>query len=165
MKPHEHLVVNGQAQRVDADPMATLLHVLREDLGLFGTRAGCATGHCGACTVLVDGRALQSCSITLRDLDARPVRTIESLARDGAPHPVQQAFLDEQAAQCGYCTAGIVMTVVALLEADPRVDDERIGQALGRHLCRCGAQARIWKAIRRARDRMQARPADTGQVA
>ncbi|MGE0314196.1 MAG: (2Fe-2S)-binding protein [Lautropia sp.] len=165
MKPQVHLLVNGRSRRCDADPTASLLHVLREDLGLYGTRAGCEAGHCGACTVLVEGRAIQSCSVAVRDLDGRPVRTIESLAADGAPHPVQQAFVVEQAAQCGYCTAGIVMTVVALLEADPRVDDERIRQALARHLCRCGAQTRIWKAIRRARDRAQALPTKPGQAA
>ena len=142
--------VNGLEREVRADPATPLLHILRNDLGLKGTRFGCGEGHCGACTVLVDGKPLQSCDTPLWSAAGHDITTVEGLAKDGAPHPVQQAFIDEQAAQCGYCINGIMLSAVALLERNPDPGEVDIIAALDRNLCRCGTHVRILRAIARA---------------
>ncbi|MDB5656490.1 MAG: (2Fe-2S)-binding protein [Tardiphaga sp.] len=145
------LNVNGTAVSVTAAADLSLLMALREDLNLKGTRIGCAEGNCGACTVLLDGRPIQSCTTPLDMVANRHVITIEGLTSDGAPGRLQRTFLDEQAAQCGYCINGIIMTVTGLLGRTPPADRHEIVNALDeRHLCRCGAQGRILRAIDRA---------------
>jgi nicotinate dehydrogenase subunit A len=135
---------------VAAEPNTPLLYILRNDLGLKGTRFGCGAGHCGACTVLVDGNAVQSCDTPLWSAAGREITTIEGLGSAGRPHPLQRAFIDEQAAQCGYCINGIIMSAAALLKKTPRPTDGEIAAALDRNLCRCGTHVRILRAIRRA---------------
>lgn len=143
--------VNGVAVNVTAAEDLSLLLALRQDLDLKGTRVGCAQGNCGACTVLLDGRPIQSCTTPLYMVADRNVVTIEGLMQDGAPGALQQNFLDEQAAQCGYCINGILMTVTGLLGRTPPADRHEIVETLDeRHLCRCGAQGRILRAIDRA---------------
>jgi aerobic-type carbon monoxide dehydrogenase small subunit (CoxS/CutS family) len=127
-----------------------LLSVLREQLQLRGTRFGCGTEQCGACMVLVDGEPVFSCAREIATVAGRSVTTIEGLATNGTLHPLQQAFLDEQAGQCGYCVAGILMSAAALLARNPHPDRAEIAAALDRHLCRCGAHNRIMKAIEKA---------------
>jgi len=144
------LRVNGREHEVAADPKTPLLYVLRNDLGLKGTRFGCGTGHCGACTVLMDGKASQSCDTPLWSAEGKDITTIEGLGSRERPHPLQQAFLDEQAAQCGYCINGIMMSAAALLSQKKTFTREEIAAALDRHLCRCGTHVRILKAIERA---------------
>lgn len=153
MTDKTELRVNGGRASVEADPKTPLLYILRNDLGLKGTRFGCGEGQCGACTVLIDGRAAQSCEVPLWSAAGRAITTIEGLGRPGALHPLQQAFIDEQAAQCGYCINGIIITAKALLDQDANPTDLEIRKALSeRHLCRCGAHARILRAIRRVAD-------------
>jgi nicotinate dehydrogenase subunit A len=144
------LRVNGRDHEVSADPKTPLVYVLRNDLRLKGTRFGCGTGNCGACTVLMDGNAIQSCDTPLWAAAGREVTTIEGLGTESAPHPLQRAFIDEQAAQCGYCINGILLSAAAFLSRHPRFTDEELRAALGRHLCRCGTHVRILRAIRRA---------------
>jgi nicotinate dehydrogenase subunit A len=144
------LTVNGIRHRVVAEPSTPLLYILRQDLQLKGVRFGCGSGHCGSCTVQVDGRAVQSCDLPLEALGNGAVTTIEGLGSASAPHPVQQAFVDEQAAQCGYCINGIMMSVAALVARNPNPDDAELLDALDRHLCRCGTHLRILRAARRA---------------
>ena len=143
-------VVNGGAVSSAAPGSTPLLLVLRNELGLSGARFGCGEGLCGACTVIVDGRAVTSCDLPLEAVSGKAVETVEGIARDGKLHAVQQALLDEQAGQCGYCLTGIVMRAKALLDANPTPSLEEIAQSLDKHLCRCGAQPRILRAIRRA---------------
>jgi nicotinate dehydrogenase subunit A len=135
--------VNGTPCEVDADPDTPLLYVLRNDLGLRGARFGCGVGLCGACFVHVDGVSVPSCDTPIWSLAGKSVVTVEGIT----PHPVQQAFLARQAAQCGYCVTGIVMTAAALLDRDPQPSPETVTAALDRHLCRCGAQQRMVAAI------------------
>jgi nicotinate dehydrogenase subunit A len=144
------LTVNGRTHAVTAEPETALLYVLRNDLKLKGARFGCGMGQCGACTVLVDGRPVQSCDFPLSAATGKSVTTIEGLARNGKPHPLQQAFIEEQAAQCGYCATGIIMTAKALLDANPRPAEADIRAALKGNLCRCGTHHRILRAIQRA---------------
>jgi nicotinate dehydrogenase subunit A len=150
-----NLHVNGADRAVEAEPETPLLYVLRNDLGLKGARFGCGLGQCGACTVIVDGKAVQSCDIPVSAAAGKTIVTIEHLARDGKLHPLQEAFIGEQAAQCGYCLSGIIMSAKALLDANPQPDDAAIRKALERHLCRCGTHQRILRAIRRAADSMK----------
>jgi nicotinate dehydrogenase subunit A len=150
--PETAFDVNGAPATAHADPDTPLLYVLRNDLGLRGARFGCGQGLCGACTVIVDGRPVNSCDTPVWMVEGKQVRTIESLADGERLHPVQQAVLDEQAGQCGYCLSGIVMAAVALLEERPGATRAEIVEALDGHLCRCGAHGRIVRAIERARD-------------
>lgn len=143
-------VVNGGAVSSASPGSTSLLLVLRNELGLRGARFGCGEGLCGACTVIVDGRAVTSCDLPLEAVSGKAVETVEGIARDGRLHAVQQALLDEQAGQCGYCLTGIVMRAKALLDANPTPSLEEIAQSLDKHFCRCGAQPRILRAIRRA---------------
>ena len=144
------LSVNGKARSVDTEPERPLLEVLREDLGLTGTKYGCGEGQCGSCTVLLDGKPAFSCVTTVRAAEGRRIVTIEGLAEGGRLHPVQQAFLDEGAVQCGYCTPGMVLQTVALLENHPKPTDAQIVDGLNGHLCRCSDYQRIMNAVRRA---------------
>ena len=143
------LKVNGAEHALELDPSTPLVYALRNDLKLKGTRFGCGTGHCGSCTVLMDGNAVQSCDTPLRAAAGREITTIEGLGSE-RPHPLIAAFVEEQALQCGYCINGIVMAAAALLRKNPAPDDAQITAALDRHLCRCGTHVRILRAIRRA---------------
>ena len=148
------LTVNGKSHAVSAEPETALLYVLRNDLKLKGARFGCGLGQCGACTVLVDGKPVQSCDLPLSAAAGKSITTIEGLARDGELHPLQAAFISEQAAQCGYCITGIIMAATALLDANPRPADAEIRSALKGNLCRCGTHHRILRAIRRAAEEL-----------
>ena len=141
------LYVNGESREVAAAEGTPLLYALRNDLNLKGTRFGCGAGHCGACTVMVDGRAVQSCDTPLWSVAGRQVTTVEALEDDAVGAVVREAFIELQAAQCGFCIDGILMSVTALLKRDPRPDRAAINQALARNLCRCGTHVRILKAI------------------
>ncbi|RYE96281.1 MAG: (2Fe-2S)-binding protein [Oxalobacteraceae bacterium] len=144
------LNVNGSDVPVDASPETPLLYVLRNDLKLNGAKYGCGLGQCGACTVQIDGKAAFSCLVPVAAAAGRAVRTVEGLAPDGRMNPLQQAFADEQAAQCGYCIAGMIMRAQALLDADPHPDEPAIRRHMQPNLCRCGTHMRILRAIRRA---------------
>ena len=141
-----NLSVNGQSHKVEAPPDMPLLWVLRERLGLTGTKFGCGQGLCGACTVLLGGTAVRSCLTRLGDLRGRSITTIEGLDPKGA-HPLQKAWIEADVAQCGYCQTGQIMTAAALLAGNPRPSDADIDQAMGRNVCRCGTYLRIREAI------------------
>lgn len=143
------LLVNGGEHRVAAEPETPLLYVLRNELKLKGTRFGCGVGQCGACTVMIDGRAVQSCDLPVSAAAGKAITTIEGLAAGGRLHPLQQAFIAEQAAQCGYCVSGIIMAAKALLDVKPKPSEGQIRTALKGNLCRCGTHHRILRAIRR----------------
>jgi nicotinate dehydrogenase subunit A len=143
------LIVNGGSYEVAAAAEAPLLHVLRNELGLTGPKFGCGLAQCGACTVHVGDKPVRACVLPVGSV-AAPVTTIEGLGTPGRPHPVQAAFIAEQAAQCGYCTSGMVMTAAALLKAIPRPTDAQIRTALDGNLCRCGTHLRVLRAVRRA---------------
>lgn len=132
-------------------PETPLLYVLRNDLGLNGPKYGCGLGECGACTVLIDGVAARSCSIPLSGVIDKSITTLEGLSEAGQLHPVQQGFIDEQAAQCGYCTNGMIMTLVALFERNPQADEQEIKNELAYNLCRCGTHIEILRAAAKAR--------------
>jgi nicotinate dehydrogenase subunit A len=144
------LEVNGNRLTVETEPDTPLLYVLRNDGGLSGPKFGCGLGQCGACTVIVDGAAARSCVTPVASVERAKITTLEGLATGGSLHRLQQAFLDEQAAQCGYCTNGMIMTAKALLDRNPHPQDSEIKQALVNNLCRCGTHLRIVKAVRRA---------------
>jgi nicotinate dehydrogenase subunit A len=144
------LIVNGQPVHVDGDGTKPLLAVLRDELGLRGTRFGCGTEQCGACMVLIDGEPSFSCARAIESLAGRTVTTVEGLSSDGALSSLQQAFLDEQAGQCGYCLSGILISATALLAHNARPSRSEIATALDRHLCRCGVHNRIMRAVTRA---------------
>ncbi len=142
--------INGEKQTVASSPDRPLLEVLREDLGLTGTKYGCGETQCGACSVLLDQRRVFSCRTPVSQADGREIVTIEGLSREDALHPVQQAFLDEDAYQCGYCTPGMILTTVALLAENPRPDDAQIVAALNGNICRCCSYPNILRAVQRA---------------
>jgi aerobic-type carbon monoxide dehydrogenase small subunit (CoxS/CutS family) len=149
------LTVNGTPRTVEVEPDTKLLWVLRETLNLTGAKYGCGEGQCGACTVLVDGQAVRSCTTRVSLIASRRVETIESLAAGQTLHPVQQAFLDQEALQCGYCTTGMVMAAVGLLRATPSPTDADIVKAMNHNLCRCGTYPRIIAAVRQAGGRVR----------
>ena len=151
------LMVNGQPRDVAADPETPLLYVLRNDLGLTGTKFGCGLGQCGACTVLVGGQAVRSCLMSVLAVAGQEVTTIEGLGSPERPHPLQVAFIEEQAVQCGYCTPGIVMAAKAILDQTPHPTDVQLKQALAGVLCRCGAHDRVIRAVMRAAAVMEGR--------
>ena len=144
------ITVNGKDRSVSAEPETPLLYVLRDGLGLHGPRFGCGLGQCGACTVQIGSAAVRSCQLPVAKLQGRPVTTLEGLGTPEKPHRLQQAFIDEQAAQCGYCINGMIMTAKALLERNPHPGDAEIRSALDGNLCRCGTHLRIVRAVKRA---------------
>lgn len=144
------LTVNGSRREVDADPATPLLYVLRDDLALNGAKYGCGLGQCGSCTVVVDGEAVLSCMAPVMLMQGREITTIEGLGTIEEPGPLQRAFIETQAAQCGYCIPGMMMAAHALLGKNPRPSDDEIRAALNTNLCRCGTHMRILAAIRRA---------------
>ncbi len=148
--PSYRVTVNGQEHTVTGDPSTLLLWVLRDDLGLTGAKYGCGEGQCGSCTVLVGGRAVRSCVTPLSAVGEQPVTTIEGLSAGGALHPLQQAFLDVAAFQCGYCTPGMILAAAALLEDNPEPTDADARQGLEGNICRCGTYPRIVEAVRLA---------------
>ena len=144
------LKVNGKTQVVDVDPDTPLLYVLRNDLQLNGPKFGCGLAQCGACTVIMNGNATRSCVTVVSAVQNQPVTTLEGLGSTKKMHPLQQAFVDEQALQCGYCINGMIMTSKALLDKNPKPTDSQIKEALAGNLCRCGTHTRILRAVKRA---------------
>ena len=144
------LVVNGREREVTADRQRSLLSVLRDDLQLTGCKYGCGEGECGSCTVLIDGEATRSCITSLGDCDGKPIKTVESLEENGQLHPLQQAFLDCGAMQCGYCTSGMMMSGVALLERHSQPSRQQIIDGMNGNICRCGTYQRIIAAVQAA---------------
>jgi nicotinate dehydrogenase subunit A len=144
------ITVNGQAHEVEAAPETPLLYVLRNEMELNAPKFGCGLSQCGACTVLLDGEAIRSCIYPVSDVAGKKVTTLEGLGTEEHPNPLQQAFIDEQAAQCGYCISGMIMTAEAFLRTNPDPDEAAIRQALATNLCRCGTHVRIIRAVLRA---------------
>jgi len=144
------ITVNGKHHKVNATPDTPLLYVLRNELHLHGPRFGCGLAQCGACTVQIDGKAVRSCVTPVAGALGKPVRTLEGLGTEAKPHPLQKAFIDQQAAQCGYCTNGMIMASDALLKVTPRPTAEQIKSAMTPYLCRCGTHFRIVAAIQQA---------------
>jgi len=151
------LSVNGQHRTLDIAPDTRLIYILRNDFELNGPKFGCGLGECGACAVLVDGRSVRSCTVPVSAVEGREIVTLEGLGTSADPHPVQRAFIEMQAAQCGYCLNGMIIATASLLHRNPDPDETDIRQALGRHLCRCGTHVEILAAARRAADLMRAR--------
>lgn len=153
------LIVNGETREVLVEPRRTLLDALRKDIGLTGTKKACDEGTCGACTVLLDGKPIYACMALALECDGRSIETIEGLARDGQLHPIQQAFIEEDALQCGFCTPGQIMSVKALLDENPTPTLEEVKRTLSGNLCRCGAYPKIFKAAVRAAELLESRRA------
>jgi len=153
------LKVNGHDHQIDPAPDTPLLYVLRDDLNLNAAKFGCGLGQCGACTVIVDGKAVLSCVTPVLLLEGKQITTLEGLGTTSSPAPIQRAFMEEQAAQCGYCIAGMMMRAQALLQRNPKPTDEEIRAELGPNLCRCGTHMRILRAVHRA-----ARLMDTAEL-
>ena len=151
------LQVNGASLATSASPETPLLYVLRNDFGLAAARFGCGAEHCGACLVLVDGAPAYACTLRVADAAGKNVGTVEGMSQGGHPHPLQRAFLEEQAAQCGYCTSGMLMRAAALLASNPSPDESAVRAALEPQLCRCGSHNRIVRAILSAAEAMKAR--------
>ncbi len=157
-----HLAINGRSYNVDADPQTSLLTVLRDHLDLTGSKYGCGEGQCGACTVLIDGKAKRSCITDVGAVGDKQITTIEGLARDEQLHPVQQAFLDVGAMQCAYCTPGMIMSSVALLNQNPNPNVNQIVEFMNGNICRCGTYARIITAIQKAANVLSGKGAQKG---
>jgi aerobic-type carbon monoxide dehydrogenase small subunit (CoxS/CutS family) len=147
--------LNGKKTETLLDPKLTLLWVLRNQFGLTGTKYGCGMGFCGACTVLIDNEAVRSCSLPVGDVSGKKIITIEGLEKNGKLHPVQQAFIDNDALQCGYCTPGMIMNAVGLLLKNPQPSEQEIIHGMEDNLCRCGAHVRIIKAVQTAGTKMK----------
>jgi len=147
--PAHQLTVNGRVRTVDADADTPLLWILRDTLGLTGTKFGCGQGVCGSCTIHLDGRAVKSCQTSLEEATGHAIVTLEGLSKDGT-HPVQQAWIAEDVAQCGYCQPGMIMSAAALLKRKPHPSDSDIDEAFADHVCRCGTYPRVRKAVKRA---------------
>lgn len=145
--------LNGKRINIAAEPETPLLEVLRNDIELNGAKFGCGLAQCGACAVLLDGDSIRSCVVPVAEVEGRTVTTLEGLGNAGSPHPLQQAFIDEQALQCGYCTSGIIITAAALLDKNPTPSRDEIKTALSGHLCRCGAHPRIINAVQKAAEK------------
>ena len=144
-----NLRVNGQSQRVDVDPDTPLLYVLSDDLALRGPKFGCGLGQCGSCTVMIKGEAVRSCMTPVNTVASSEITTLEGIGTIDKPHPIQQAFIDEQAVQCGFCINGVIMTAKAYLDRNPRASDAQMQQALSGVLCRCGTHTRMMRALQR----------------
>ncbi|MER7543774.1 (2Fe-2S)-binding protein [Actinomadura sp.] len=153
--PRIRVEVDGTTYEDDVEPRLLLVHYLRERLGKVGTPVGCDTSNCGACTVLMDGMSVKSCSVLAVQADGRDVTTVEGLGVDGAPHPMQRAFHEEHALQCGYCTPGMIMASLDLLRENPDPSDEEVREGLEGNLCRCTGYQNIVKAVRRAASEMR----------
>jgi aerobic-type carbon monoxide dehydrogenase small subunit (CoxS/CutS family) len=153
--PFYTLRINGRTHQVEGEPGDSLLSVLRYELGLTGSKFGCGEGYCGACTVLVDNQVARSCVTRLAAVADKPVTTIEALANGDQLHPVQEAFLEAEAFQCGYCTSGMVMATVGLLRTNPNPSEQDIARVMDRSVCRCGTYPRIVRAIKLAAERMK----------
>jgi aerobic-type carbon monoxide dehydrogenase small subunit (CoxS/CutS family) len=149
------LTVNGTERTITTDPERPLLDALREDLGLTGTKYGCGEGRCGACSVLLDGERVPSCITPISQADGKSIRTIEGLSDGDSLHPIQEAFLEAGAMQCGYCTSGMVIAATALLERNPNPTDEEIVTGMNTNLCRCNGYTKILQAVRRAAEKMR----------
>ena len=149
------MTVNGTERSIHTDPLRPLLDVLREDLGLTGPKYACGEGRCGACSVLIDGRLVRSCVTACSTVESKSIVTIEGLASGETLHPVQEAFVGEGAVQCGYCTAGMILGAVALLEKNAAPSDEEIVHAMNGHICRCNGYPKVVSAIRRASQRIR----------
>lgn len=149
------ITINGRPHTVTAEDETPLLYVLRNEAGCKGVRYGCGVGQCGSCTVIIDGKAVQSCDMQVSAAAGKAITTIEGIGSLEHPHPLQRAFIDEQAAQCGYCASGIIMSAKALLDANPGAGDADIRAALAKNLCRCGTHQRILRAIKRAAQEMR----------
>jgi carbon-monoxide dehydrogenase small subunit len=148
------LKINGETFRVEVEPHETLLDVIRGKVGLTGTKKGCETGQCGACTVIIEGKAVTSCLILAVEAHGKEIVTVEGLARDGQLHPLQQAFVEEGAVQCGYCTPGMLLSAKALLDENPRPTQRQVKEAIAGNLCRCTGYVKIVKAIVAAADKI-----------
>jgi nicotinate dehydrogenase subunit A len=144
------LRVNGRVSTIDIDPTTPLLYVLRNDLRLDGPKFGCGLGQCGACTVIAGGKAIRSCVTPVSAIGSKEIVTLEGLGTLQRPHPIQQAFINEQATQCGYCISGVILTAKAFLDENPKPTDEQIRRALAAILCRCGTHLEIIRAVKRA---------------
>ena len=149
------LTVNGQEKTITTDSQRSLLDVLREDLGLTGAKYACGEGQCGACSVLIDGRRVLSCVTPVSKVDRKTIVTIEGLAKDDALHPVQEAFIEEGAMQCGYCTGGMILAAVALLEENANPTDQEVAEGMNGNICRCNGYPKIVNAVRRAAEKMR----------
>lgn len=149
-----NLKVNGKVHAVDVDPTTPLLYVLSDDLALNGPKFGCGLGQCGACTVIVKGQAVRSCVTPVKSVEGAEITTLEGLGTIEKPHPLQQAFIEEQAAQCGFCISGVIMTAKAFLDKNPKANEREIQQAMSGVLCRCFTHVRMLRAINHARDVM-----------
>jgi len=152
---HVRVTVNGKSRSAEVETRTLLVHFIREDLRLTGTHIGCDTTNCGACTVLLDGKAVKSCTILAVQADGRAIRTVEGLAENGKLHPVQEGFVEEHGLQCGFCTPGMMMTAVALLGKNPNPTEEEIRQGIAGNLCRCTGYVNIVKAIQYAAGKMR----------
>ncbi len=150
MKRFVTLTINGASRTVDVEPRSLLVHVLRDELNLTGTHIGCDTSQCGACTVLIDGRAVKSCTVLAVQAEGQPITTIEAIGETGALHPLQQAFWDQHGLQCGFCTPGMIMTAIDLLAANPDPSEVEIRHAIEGNYCRCTGYQNIVKAIQAA---------------
>jgi nicotinate dehydrogenase subunit A len=148
------LKVNGQTHSFDGDPTTPLLYVLSDDLGLRGPKFGCGLGQCGACTVLVKGQAVRSCNTAVETVQGLDITTLEGLGTIDKPHPIQKAFIEEQAAQCGFCLNGVILTAKAFLDRNPKATEKDIQEGMSRVLCRCFTHTRMLRAIGRAREEM-----------
>ena len=148
------LKVNGQTHSLDVDPTTPLLYVLSDDLGLRGPKFGCGLGQCGSCTVLVKGQAVRSCITAVESVQGVEIITLEGLGTIDKPHPIQKAFIEEQAAQCGYCLNGVILTAKAFLDNNPKATEKEIQEAMSRVLCRCFTHTRMLRAIGRAKQEM-----------
>jgi nicotinate dehydrogenase subunit A len=144
-----NLTVNGRRHSVDVDPSTPLLYILSDDLALNGPKFGCGLAQCGSCTVLVGDRAVRSCMTPVGTMEAQQITTLEGLGTPETPHPIQQAFIDEQAAQCGYCLSGVILTAKAALDQNPKATEPQLHEALSTVLCRCFGHARMFRAIKR----------------
>ena len=144
------ITVNGRAHEVSAEDETPLLYVLRNEAGCKGVRYGCGVGQCGTCTVIIDGKPVQSCDVPVSAVAGKSITTIEGIGSVDHPHPLQRAFVEEQAAQCGYCATGIIMSAKALLDVNASPSDAAIKEALAKNLCRCGTHQRILRAVKRA---------------
>lgn len=149
-----HFTVNGQTLNLEVEPHLTLLELLRNNLGMTGTKEGCSTGHCGACTVLVNGHPVSSCLMLAAEVDHQQVLTVEGLATEGKLHPVQDAFVANGGLQCGFCTAGMMMSTIALLSGNPQPTELEIRSSLAGNLCRCTGYQKIVKAVQNAAEEM-----------